>query len=267
MRVAQPLESLTLELALSKLDLDATLQSVIAGLAACDRERVQYQCAYPLAMLGDEARLRFAIANLLTMTLECSLRGARINITAVQRGRRIEVSLEAAARPRKRHAIAVELLRRVVQAHGGGAEATVCSDVFTIRLDLPAIGCTPRRFRDRASLLLVDDNLPQLTAMAEVLRHHGLAIDCATSGQQAIAQIVIKPPDLLVVDVDLPDVNGIDVIRQARHHKPDLRAAVLTGYPQDHPMIARAIATTSMIYIAKPVEVDTLLETIAVALQ
>lgn len=266
MPVAQLLESLTLELALSTFDLGAMVKSIVDGVPSFDRERVVYQGAHPLAVLGDEARLRFAVANLLAMTLDCSLHSTSINVSAFQRGRRAEIWIEAVGRPRKQHAMAVEILCRVVQAHGGHVATTVSDDAFSIRLDVPAFRA-PYRFPDRASILLVDDNVAQLTALTEVLRHHGLAIDSATSGHQAIAQIAAKTPDLLVIDVALPDVNGIEVIRQARHHKPDLRVALLTGYPQDHPMIARVIATPHTRYIAKPVELDTLLETVATALQ
>ena len=109
------------------------------------------------------------------------------------------------------------------------------------------------------SVLLVDDNVEQVTALAAVLGSKGLAIELATSGREALARVASRAPDILIVDLQIPDMNGADVIRRARQVKAGLPAALLTGYPPDHPLIADAVAKARISYLAKPVNVDALL--------
>jgi DNA-binding NarL/FixJ family response regulator len=65
-------------------------------------------------------------------------------------------------------------------------------------------------------------------------------------------------PDLLVVDMQLRGMNGADVIMRAREHAPDLPAVIVSGYPVDHPLIARTMALPACRYLGKPVHVQAL---------
>ena len=104
------------------------------------------------------------------------------------------------------------------------------------------------------AVLLVDDNVDQLTAFAKLLRAAGFHPKVASSGTAALAQLVQHAFDVLVVDGQLPDMTGADVIRRARQLTPDLPAMVVTGYPPHHPAVASAIEATQGAYIAKPVD-------------
>ncbi|HEY5928217.1 MAG TPA: response regulator [Kofleriaceae bacterium] len=139
----------------------------------------------------------------------------------------------------------------------------VAGDVVTWCVELPAPSCAARRWPNGSRILLVDDNYEQVTALAEVLRIEGLTAEFATSGCEAIERLAVRVPDFLIVDVQLPDYNGVDLIAHARTLRPALPAALLTGYPPDHPLIARAIATSQSSYLSKPVDVDALLDLVA----
>lgn len=104
------------------------------------------------------------------------------------------------------------------------------------------------------AVLLVDDNVDQLTAFAKLLRAAGLHPEVASSGTAALAQIMHRAPDVLVVDGQLPDMSGADVIKRARKLTPNLPAIVVTGYPPHHPAVASALAVSDGAYIAKPVD-------------
>jgi CheY-like chemotaxis protein len=265
--VAQLLESVTLELELRTIDVAAMIESVIAGIPARERDRIDHSYTQRVTVRGDEARLRFAFANLLNMTLACSLVSSRIAVRTTQQDQRAKLSVFAEARPREYQWVAVEVARKIVEAHDGSVVADMQDDSIQLAVELPASSRQNRRWRAPTSVLLVDDNVDQVTALAEILRHDGLTIEYATTGREALARIAKQVPDMLIVDVQLPDLSGADVIMHARQHKPELPSALLTGYPVDHPMIADAIAVTQSAYLAKPVNISALLDLVASAVR
>ena len=263
--VSELLESVTLELELRSLDLGAMIDSIIAGFADRERGRIDHHCRHRITVRGDEARLRFGVTNLFSMALSCSFGCARLTVHTSQQDHRAQISILASGRPRDHQWVALEIMRKIAEAHDGGAAVALLEDAARFSIVLPA--ATSRQTRrwptHRTSLLLVDDNVEQVAALAEVLRLDGLNVELATTGTEALERIEAATPDMLIVDVQLPDLDGAAVILRARELRPALPAALLTGYPPDHPAVKRAIATTQSAYLAKPVNVDALLELVA----
>ena len=112
------------------------------------------------------------------------------------------------------------------------------------------------------SVLVVDDDPDQVSALTEILRDEQLDARAATSGAEAISRIDARWPDALVLDVDLPDMDASDVIRSVRAIRPGVEVVLLTGFPPDWPPVARAIAANAS-YLAKPVVIPRLLEVLA----
>jgi CheY-like chemotaxis protein len=254
---------LDVELELRSVDLGAMIESIIAGLPSHERTRTRHVCGHSVMIRGDEARLRFGIANLLTMTLASALPGSVIVITTSRHGRRGLVSILAACRPRDHEWVAFDIVCRIAGAHGGSASVATLEDSVRICIELPAAARAPRNWPSPVRLLLVDDNVQQVVALAEVLRNDGITVDCATSGRDALARIAARIPDMLLIDMQLPDVQGVDVIQYVRARKHDIPIALLTGYPPDHPVVAQTIARTGSAYVSKPVDIDALIELIA----
>ena len=77
-----------------------------------------------------------------------------------------------------------------------------------------------------AQLLLVDDDQQLATMLQEFLQLQGFSVDVVHDGESALARVASSPPDLLVLDVMLPDINGFDVLRQLRqtHQRRRIRA-------------------------------------------
>ena len=266
--VEELLESVTLELDIRPLDLGAMINSVIAGFADGERDRIDHHCRHRITVLGDEARLRFGITNLLRMTLSCSFGCARLTVHTSQQDQRAQISIFAAGRPRDHQWVALDIMRKIAEAHDGGAAVAPLEDVMRSSIVLPAASKQTRRWpTHRTSIMLVDDNIEQVAALAEVLRLDGLNVELATTGMEALERIEVVTPDMLIVDVQLPDLDVASLIMRAREHRPELPVALLTGYPPDHPVVKRAIATTQSAYLAKPVNVDALLELVARAVQ
>ena len=69
-----------------------------------------------------------------------------------------------------------------------------------------------------AHLLLVDDDQQLATMLQEFLQLQGFSVDVVHDGESALARVDSSPPDLLILDVMLPDINGFDVLRQIRQN-------------------------------------------------
>ena len=68
-------------------------------------------------------------------------------------------------------------------------------------------------------LLLVEDDVPLAAALTQALREQGFAVNHVAQGAQALRAVTDDPPDLLVLDLGLPDMDGLDVRRQLRQSR------------------------------------------------
>jgi CheY-like chemotaxis protein len=260
---AQLLETVTFDLELRDIDIGALIDSVIAGIPSHERGRIKHDYPRPVIARGDEARLRFGIANLLTMMLACCIPGSWVTLRTTRYGRRATITALAGCRPREHEWVAFDLMRKITDAHGGSASAAILEDAVRICIELPAARRSARSWGTDVHVLLVDDSLQQVITLSEVLRGDGLRVEFATSGHEALARASERCPDVLVLDMQLPDLSATDVIEHARAYAPNLPVVLLTGYPADHAAVAKVLASTRSTYLAKPVNVDALLELIA----
>jgi DNA-binding response OmpR family regulator len=81
-----------------------------------------------------------------------------------------------------------------------------------------------------ARILLVDDEANIRLTLGTLLRRDGYAISFAESGEAALQLIDQQKFDLLVVDLNLPGIGGMEVVAAARQYQPDLAIIVLTGH-------------------------------------
>lgn len=79
-------------------------------------------------------------------------------------------------------------------------------------------------------VLVVDDDLDVRTFFANYLRRQGFKVDSVARGRDAIEFLASNEPDAALLDVRLPDVDGIEVLREMRRTRPDAAAIVMTGY-------------------------------------
>jgi len=107
--------------------------------------------------------------------------------------------------------------------------------------------------------LVVDDYEDFLRLLCTYLESLGIRCESATSGEQATELLDSVLFDLLVVDKNLPDLDGITVARQARMAHPDLSVLVITGYPSEESAHRAAVAGVRD-YIQKPFDVGVFCE-------
>ena len=79
-------------------------------------------------------------------------------------------------------------------------------------------------------ILVVDDEEPIRITMRDLLRRRGYEVTTAEHGEAALALIHQRPFDLLLLDLKMPGISGIDVANRARERQPDVAIIMLTGH-------------------------------------
>ena len=117
---------------------------------------------------------------------------------------------------------------------------------------------TPGVLEARPRVLVVDDEAPLRELIVVTL---GEAFECkeAADGEQALAMVIAEPPDLVFLDVMLPGMSGIDVLRAMRAN-PDLSdvAVVVVSAWQGPQDVAAALESGADGFLEKPFRVDEL---------
>lgn len=111
----------------------------------------------------------------------------------------------------------------------------------------------------RSRILIVDDLADNLFLLQFVLEAEGYDVDTANDGKTAIARVLASPPDLLLLDVMMPDMNGFEVTQYLRRNDilPSTPILLITAN-QDISM-TQALGVGANDYIRKPIVFDELL--------
>ena len=80
-------------------------------------------------------------------------------------------------------------------------------------------------------VLLMEDELTIATGLARVMSKEGYDVDMAHTGRDALEKFWANGFDLLVADLRLPDIDGMDVVREVRKKRPKMTVVIITGYP------------------------------------
>jgi DNA-binding response OmpR family regulator len=110
----------------------------------------------------------------------------------------------------------------------------------------------------RGRILLVEDDPAVADAFALALDEAGYIVDRVAGGRDALAHLLRRPPELLLLDLGLPDLDGLAACRLARRHAPDLPIIILTARVATGDAVAGLDAGADD-YIRKPVDLDVLL--------
>jgi signal transduction histidine kinase/ActR/RegA family two-component response regulator len=172
--------------------------------------------------------------------------------------------------------LGLTVVRDLVTQHGGSVEAASAGigqgSEFVIRLpledavDAPASSPDPVAPASGGSILLVEDNEDAREAMRILLELSGFEVQVAVDGREAIEAIRRAPPDIALIDIGLPDMEGHEVARMVRAEPPPRRVCLiaLTGYGQALDR-QRALEAGFDAHLVKPVDPDALLRTLAEA--
>jgi CheY-like chemotaxis protein len=163
--------------------------------------------------------------------------------------------------------IGLAIVQSLVELHGGQVTAASAGvgrgSVFTVRLPAASpvveeVTAPPTSAQARGSaralrVLVVDDNADAAGLLADALRALGRVVDVAADGPTALAIAARTPPDVAVLDIGLPVMDGYELAGRLRAGRTqDLRLIAVTGYGEATDR-ARALAAGFDHHVVKPV--------------
>jgi signal transduction histidine kinase len=250
-----------------------------------------------LCVRGDPVRLAQVVGNLLHNAAKYTGEGGRIALSARQHEGGVEIcvrdsgiglSSESLPRifelftqiPSERAntggglGIGLALVRALVELHGG--EISAASDgidqgsAFTVRLPLlvkenaeagsgQAHDKGDPVMQVRRNILIADDNQDALESLALMLRLEGHEVHCASDGEEALALAGLRRPEIVVLDVGMPKLDGCEVARRIRAESWGRNAVLvaLTGWGQEADRRRSREAGFDM-HLVKPVDPATI---------
>jgi signal transduction histidine kinase len=252
---------------------------------------------------ADGERLRQIVANLLSNAIKFTPRGGHVSLAARRVGESVVLDVEddgEGIRPdliphlfepfrqgdgssTRRHGgvgLGLAIVRQLVEAHGGtvgarsdgegmGSTFTVVLPAKSSRASAPRVPVAAPASRpqlERMRLLIVDDDEDSRDLIACILGERGAHVQAAASAEEALRLLEANPPDVLVSDIGMPDVDGYSLIRSVRAMETarggGTPAIALTAYARSVDG-ERALAAGFQAHVMKPVDPDRLVALIA----
>ena len=121
----------------------------------------------------------------------------------------------------------------------------------------------PSRYDELKSsprFLLVDDEKEYVQTLSERLQTRDLNSTIVYDGEEALSQINREEPDVMVLDLKMPGVNGMDVLRKVKKERPHVEIIILTGHGSEQDKIS-AMELGAFAYLEKPVDIEVLAKT------
>jgi len=118
----------------------------------------------------------------------------------------------------------------------------------------------------RARILVVDDDETIRNTVKAILEDEGYTVDLAATGNDAILKTEQESYNLALLDIRLPDMEGVELLKLMKDTIPRTRKIMVTGYPSMQNAIA-ALNKQADAYLVKPVNVEKLLSTVKEQLQ
>jgi PAS domain S-box-containing protein len=277
----------------------AAVESTKSVLERCDQQLIVTLPSQPLYVDGDLVRLAQVFSNLLSNAAKFTEGRGIIRLTAEVTGPEIQISVtdtgigmseseraqafdkffQGSRRPPESFGglgIGLSLVRQLVELHDGTIEARSAGpdrgSEFIVRLPGRADTAAPARVVTTTAVapstpttkrvLIVDDNRDGARAIARLLRTMGHEVATAFEGRLALERAKEFDPDLILLDLGMPGVDGFQVCQRLRAHvwsRQRPRIVALTGWGREGDL-ARTKRAGFDAHLVKPVDGETLEE-------
>lgn len=270
---------------------DAALAPIVvaAERAAVGAERVHVDVDPDLRVLADVRQLEDVLAEVVRNALTHAGTAATVTVTAARRGGVVDVfvsddgsgidpdDLERLFAPFERGTgdtpgigLGLALAQRSLEAMAGSLTArSARGSGTTLTISLPAGtgGAEPGDGGPR--ILYVDDNPSSLRLVEKIMaRYPGVRLHLAATGREGIAIATEELPDLVLLDLYLPDLSGFDVIESLRTDPRTVTVPVVVVTVEDDPAVAeRLLAAGAAQVLTKPFDAQELVDAVAAHLE
>ena len=248
-----------------------------------------------LVISGDPARLSQVLANLLANAAKYTPAGGSVTVSAAREGAEVVLRVrdtgvgipaellphvfdlfvqnrQTLERSQGGLGLGLSIVRSLVAAHGGAVTAESGGagrgSTFTVRLPA-AEGAPPQpriadavraaRAQRATKVLVVDDNEDAAEVLSQTLQHLGYTVRAAHDGPSALAALAFFQPDVALLDIGLPVMDGYELARRLRDlpELAGLRLVAITGYGQESDRERAQLAGFDE-HLTKPVSLDQL---------
>ena len=107
-------------------------------------------------------------------------------------------------------------------------------------------------------VLLVDDEQEFVTTLAERIEMRNIDSQTAFSGEAAMDLLAHSTYDVMVLDLNMPGMDGLETLEQVKVVRPEIRVIILTGHGSEKERV-KSMELGAFSYLQKPVELDTLM--------
>jgi DNA-binding NtrC family response regulator len=115
-------------------------------------------------------------------------------------------------------------------------------------------------------VLIIDDERPVLVTLEALLKRHGYHVDTAPTASQGLKLLRSKPPSLVLLDLQLPDADGLETLDRIKTEVPEIQVIILTAHDSLHNAI-ESIKRGAYHFISKPYAAEELLSLVEKALE
>jgi PAS domain S-box-containing protein len=248
-------------------------------------QKIEIKTEYPdqLPIMGDTTSLSQALMNLCTNARDAMPAGGQLIIKTVQEGRRIlltvtdngegmgKETIEKCFDPfyttkpiGKGTGLGLSTTYGIIKSHEGlisvesqSKKGTTFKIHFPLAMGEKEIKSDgePTLARGKGQLVLVVDDEPEiLNAMKELLRYLGYKSEFASSGTEGLDKYKSSQPDAVLMDINMPEMDGIACIEEILNYDPDAKISIISGYELDGINgVGQKAKESIMDYLPKPV--------------
>jgi DNA-binding NtrC family response regulator len=119
---------------------------------------------------------------------------------------------------------------------------------------------------DNHRILIIDDERPVLMTLEALLKRHGYHVDTAATASQGLKSLKVNSPSLVLLDLQLPDAHGLEMLDRIKAELPDVQVIILTAHDSLHNAI-ESIKRGAYHFISKPYAPEELLSLVEKALE
>ena len=118
---------------------------------------------------------------------------------------------------------------------------------------------------EKKKILVVDDEQNSREGLTKILIKEGYEVVAAEGGEDALVEAKKQDFDLIITDLRMPEITGIDVLEKIRAKKPDIGVIIVTAYGEVNSYL-KAMTLGAFEYLNKPIKLDELRRVISKAL-